>query len=53
MEGVESATGMTIPEMMALAESFDASKITDPERRAFVEEFQEMRRINPIPHSPR
>ena len=53
MEGVESATGMTIPEMMALTESFDASKITDPERRAFVEKFQEMRRVNPIPHPPR
>ncbi len=52
-DGVESAFGMTIPEMMALTESFDAGKISDPARRAFVEKFQEMRRINPIQHPPR
>lgn len=52
-DDLEGALGITIPGMMSKIELFDASTIQDEAARAQIEAFQEMRRINPIPHPER
>jgi hypothetical protein len=47
-EDFQSAFGITLPEALGEIEAFDASKLTNPRRRARVEELQRMLKVNPV-----